>query len=166
MYAWDADGTVRITSQAFSDRRYRPSVDRAKLRNYSPRLCLLAESDGVVSVITHAVRTIDTVVQNDKHGKPMQIFEIDVEAVPIVNDSALPDNPAHAEIYMKPECSDKRVFRKLCERLAQFASERVPFRSVLVWKKGKDVIMPLSRYSVQILYGILSKQKYIESGQN
>jgi hypothetical protein len=42
----------------------------------------------------------------------------------MVSDPTFPDNPAHAEIHTIPDCPDKKVFRKLCERLAQLANER------------------------------------------
>ncbi len=81
-------------------------------------------SDGVVSVVTRDVRSIDTVVQNDKDGKIIQTFDVDIEHVPILNHLTLPDNPAHAEICTNPVCPNKSVFRKLSERLAQLANGR------------------------------------------
>ena len=124
LYVIQTDGKVKISSQAFADRSFRPSVDRAELCDHDPRRTQHKLSDGVASVVTRDVRSIDTVVQNDKHGNPNQTFSIDVEHVPILNDPMLPDDPAHAEIHTIPECPDKKVFRKLCERLAQLASER------------------------------------------
>lgn len=64
------------------------------------------------------------IYQNDKDGNTIQAFAVDVEHVPIINDPELPDNPAHAEIHTHPECPNKTVFRKLCEKLAQLAGER------------------------------------------
>lgn len=124
LYVIQADGVVKVSSQAFSDRSFRPSVDRAELCHYDPRKTQHELSDGVVSVVTRNVRSIDAVVQNDTDGKPIQAFSVDVEHVPILNHSTLPDNPAHAEIFMNPPCPNKSVFRKLVERLAQLANER------------------------------------------
>lgn len=124
LYAIQADGTVKVSSAVFSDRFFRPSVNRAELCHNDPRKTQHELSDGVVSVVTHDVRSIDTVVQNDKAGKIIQKFDVDIEHVPILNDPTLPDNPAHAEIYTNPHCPNKSVFRKLAERLAQLANER------------------------------------------
>lgn len=124
LYVVQSDGTVKFSSQAFADRSFRPSVDRAELRHYDPHLTQKDPSDGVASVITKDVRSIDTVVQNDEKGNPIRIFCADVEHVPIMNHPDLPDNLAHAEIYLIPECSNKTVFRKFCERLALLAGER------------------------------------------
>ncbi len=117
------DGKIEVSSQAFSDRSLRPSVDRAKLCENDPRRTQRKPSDGVVSVATRDVRATSNLVQNDKDGKPIQSFTVDVEHVPIFNDPVEPNNPAHAEIYTIPMC-DKKVFRKLIERLAQLARGR------------------------------------------
>ena len=114
------DGKIQVSSQAFSDRNFRPSVDRAKLRENDPRHTQRKPSDGIVSVITQDVRAIHGLVQNDKEARS---FTVDVEHAPIFNDPVEPDNPAHAEIHTIPMC-DKKVFRKLIERLAQLAKAR------------------------------------------
>jgi hypothetical protein len=124
LYVIQAGGTVKVSSAAFSDRSFRPSVDRAELCHFDPRKTQHELSDGVVSVVTRDVRSIDTVVQNDTDGKPIQTFRVDVEHVPILNNPTLPDNVAHAEIYTNPACPNKSVFRKLSERLAQLANGR------------------------------------------
>ena len=124
LYMIQADGTVKVSSAAFSDRSFRPSVDRAELCHNDPKETRHEPLDGVVSVVTRDVRSIDTVVQNDKDGKPIRTFDVDVEPVPILRHPTLPDNPAHAEIYTDPPCTNKSVFRKLAERLAQLANER------------------------------------------
>ena len=124
LYIVQTDGTIKVSSAAFSDRSFRPSVDRAELRHYDPRHTQREASDGVVSVVACDVRAIDTVVQKDKNEKVIQTFNIDVEHVPIINHPELPDNLAHAEIYTNPECPNRSVFRKLAEKLAQLANER------------------------------------------
>ncbi len=117
------DGTIKISSQAFYESSYRPSVDRAKLRENDPRRSLGPYAGGVVSVMAHEVRAIDSLVQYDKNQQPMQVFAVNVEPKPIFDDPNEPDNPAHAEIYIEPECS-RRVFQRLCERLALLANNR------------------------------------------
>ena len=124
LYVVHADGTIKVSSAAFSDRSFRPSVNRAELCHNDAGQTQRDPSDGVVSLVTQGVRSIDSVVQNDSKGNPIRVFRVDVEHVPIVNHPELPDNPAHAEIYLIPTVSNKAVFRRLCERLAQLANER------------------------------------------
>jgi|SRR6266699_3109387 len=124
LYLVQADGSIEISSAAFSDRSFRPSVDRAELCHHDPGKTQRESSDGVVSVVTGEVRSIDTVVQNDVKGNLIQTFHVDVEHVPILKHPTLLDNPAHAEIYLIPISSNKAVFRRLCERLAQLANDR------------------------------------------
>lgn len=81
LYVIQADGTVKISSAGFSDRFFRPSVDCAELCHHDPRKTQHELSDGVVSVVTRDVRSIDTVVQNDKDGKTIRTFGVDVEHV-------------------------------------------------------------------------------------
>lgn len=117
------DGKMRVSSQAFADRFFRPSVDRAKLCENDPRHTQRQQSDAVVSIVTGNVRAIDNITKTGSDGQ-VQKFDIDVEHMPIVNYPLEPDNLAHAEIHTKPEC-DKNIFRKLKERLAQLANERL-----------------------------------------
>lgn len=124
LYIIQADGIIKVSSSAFSDRSFRPSVNRAELCQNNPFKTQRETTDGVVSIVTRDVRAIDTVVQNDEKGRPVKVFCIDVEHVPIIGDPVLPDNPAHAEIYLIPSSSNRTTFRKLCERLAQLANER------------------------------------------
>ena len=124
LYVVQADGTAKVSSAAFSDPLFRPSVDRAELFHNDPKKAQRNPSDGVVSIVARDVRSIDTVVQNDKAGKIIQTFDVNIEHVPILNHPTLPDNLAHAEIYTNPHCPNKSVFRKLAERLAQLANQR------------------------------------------
>jgi len=124
LYIIQAGGTIKVSSAAFSDRSFRPSVNRAELCHNDPGETQRDPSDGVVSVVAGDVRSIDTVVRNDGKGNLIQAFGVDVEHVPIINHPELPDNPAHAEIYLIPTSSNKAVFRRLCERLTQLANER------------------------------------------
>lgn len=116
--ALQPDGTFKLSAMAFSDPYYRPSVNRAKLCDNNPKLTQFDPKDGVVQLVTHEVRAIGTVVQNDPKGKPIKKFNIDVEHVPE------PDNFSHAEIYANPEIQSKSVFRKMIESLAQLANKR------------------------------------------
>lgn len=117
-YARQPDGTLLILSVAFADRAFRPSVDRAALRGHDPRGMVAAPTDGVVGVVAADVRATDSVDQRDAKGQLVRVLYVDVEPVP------LPENPAHAEIFVRPDCPTQGVFRKLCNRLARLANER------------------------------------------
>jgi hypothetical protein len=105
--------TLRISSQAFSDRSLQPSVDRAKLCSYDPRWTQQGPRNAVVSL--HAADVRSTLPRRDEQGRETGFYEIDVKPDP------LPENPAHALIYASPAFATKSVFRKLLERLAQLA---------------------------------------------
>ena len=81
LYEVQADGTVLFNSQAFADRSWRPSVDRAKLCNNNPKHTLGSFSGGVTSLVTRDVRSINDIVQYDKNQIPIQVFKVDVEYV-------------------------------------------------------------------------------------
>lgn len=115
---------VKISSQAFNDRNMTPSVDRAYLCNHNPAYTQKNEKDGVISLITHDVRMIDRVVQNDSKGNPIFTYKIDVYPRPIINHPELLDNLAHAQIEPTPHYKNKSIFRKLLERLAFLANQR------------------------------------------
>lgn len=120
MYRFRPDKTLEITSQAFADREYRASVDRASLCDNNPRHTLIDPMGGVVSVVAGDVRSIAGLSRNNKAGDPLQSFTVDVEHVP------LPSNNAHAEIYtISPFTdTDKKVYRRLRIALAQLAEAR------------------------------------------
>ncbi len=121
LYKIRTDGTIEISSEAFSDRELRVSVDRAKLCDNNPRYTLGNEPGGVVSFLARDVRNVDGLTRNDRKGNPLQQFKIDVEPVP------LSDNPAHAEIYAIPEFADvdkKGAFHRLCRRLVRLTEAR------------------------------------------
>lgn len=122
----DENGRVRVTSQAFSDRRFRPSVDRAKLCGHDPSHTRAAPTDAVASLVARQVRGIDTVEQRNEKGEVILRHSIDVEPRPIRDDPVLPDNPAHAEIFAVPEFQNERTFRKLRESLALLAEWQIP----------------------------------------
>lgn len=121
MYKFRTDGTLEITSQAFADKEdRRASVDRAKLCDNNPRHTLRDPMGGVVSIVAGEVRSITGLSRNNKAGKSILDFTVEVEHVP------LPENDAHAEIYTKPPFTDtdRKVYRRFRIALAQKAEER------------------------------------------
>lgn len=119
------DGRLVISAPAFSDRRKRPSVDRAKLCNYDAHASRKQQDAGVVKVVAKAVRDLT----------PMSVFDgkrqiasaiIDIEHVPIEGQSDIADNPAHAEIFAASTTGaplGNGFHRRLCEALARLATE-------------------------------------------
>jgi hypothetical protein len=110
------DGTLRATSQAFADRTFETSVDRARLCPNGPRDTRRDPTDGVLSLLAGAVRT--PLEQRDAKGSIIATCTIEVLAAP------LPENTAHALIVIMPPCPPDRLFRKLCARLALLAEQR------------------------------------------
>jgi hypothetical protein len=119
------DQRLQLSSQAFADRNQMPSVDRATLRGNDPTPTQKNPEDGVVSLLTQAIRQIDSVRQMDAKGKLIAQYKIDVIADPKSGQVDQPDNLAHAEIRPTPEYQSKSVFRKLQERLALLATQRI-----------------------------------------
>jgi len=118
-------GRLRITSQAFLDRKTTTSVDRAKLKNFDPRKSLITDNNGIVSLITEEVRQIGTVVSKDKKGGKIN------HAVDVVHDPKPPEDPeneAHSLIVVEPKylSSDKqgKAFKLLRKALAILATKR------------------------------------------
>ena len=121
LYKYRIDGTIEISSQAFTDRQFRVSVDRAALCGNNPRHTLGNVPGGVVGLVCREVRNLDDLARNDQKGAIIQRFRIDVEPAP------LPENLAHAEIYAIPPFTDadsKGAFHRLCRRLARLAETR------------------------------------------
>ena len=127
LYKIRTDGTIEISSEAFSDRQLRVSVDRAKLCDNNPRQTLGNEPGVVVGLLTSDVRNVDDLTRNDPKGKPLFQFTIDVEPVPLLG------NPAHTEIYAIPAFADtdrRGAFHRLCRRLVRLVEAK---KSVLLF---------------------------------
>lgn len=123
----DANGSWRLSSQAFTDSSLQPSVDRACLCEYDPSRAKKSPEDGIVSLVTIDVRNIKDFKQTDK-GKPIAdengqelMHAFDVIPDPITTH---PENPAHALITASPGYSGKSAFKRLIERLARMAEAR------------------------------------------
>ena len=113
----DAEGNPRISSNAFNDASRRPSVDRALLCPRGPDEARerFRPGSGILSLRARDVRGISAV-----HGGTGQIYGVDVEPVPIV------DNPAHAEIFGQPPFDTDKVFDRIKQALARLATVTIP----------------------------------------
>lgn len=118
-YIHHTGGEIRISSQAFSDRGQKPSVNRAVLDSYDPTKVQVNPKDAVVGLVTIDVRKIDKVKKQGSDGSDLVIYKIDVIHRPTEN------NFAHSQIEPSPEYETKNVFRKLTESLAFLANQRI-----------------------------------------
>ena len=112
-------GPEKVRSSAFMDRERKPSVDRAELCDHNP-FYTRRGSDGVVSLLAGEVRQIGDVVLQ----APLRVYEVDVQPDPIKDHPELPDNPAHARIYLRPDSDNDKLFRRLRIALARLANQR------------------------------------------
>ncbi len=109
-------GGHQVTSGAFGDKRgrpaseQRPSVDRAKLRDYNPTKSKFRLDDCVVSL------TVDKVKRIELSEKTIKVI-----AKPIKDDPDQSDNPAHAEITVEPPFDTKGQFGRFKQQLARVA---------------------------------------------
>lgn len=109
------DGTVKPSSQAFSDRHQKPSVDRAHLCADGPATTQGDPRNGVLKIVAREVRAIAT--KSNKDGQIIE-YQIDVHPDPLPETPLAPANPAHAEIRPTPEYATRGAFRKILEALA------------------------------------------------
>lgn len=125
------EGKLRIRSDAFRDLSKKPSVDRAKLKEFSPFCSKLSDTDGIVSLIAADVRAIGTVKTT------VQNAEVVVHAVDVIydpNPKSDAENYAHSQIVVNPDffrtdifdtnSKKERTFYKLKKALARLATER------------------------------------------
>lgn len=121
-YVNEITGHLKITSQAFLDREnQKPSVDRAKLVNFNPKVLRLAGS-GIVTLIAEEVRQIGSVKTK---GNGIQTIAHHVDVMP----DPEPTNPAHVLIIVDPDyLSDpakrEKAFKLLRRALAKLATNR------------------------------------------
>ena len=113
-------GKLIIRPAAFNDKRKKPSVDRAELREFNPSLSKLNETDGIVSLITADVRAIKE-VETKTEDRDV------VHAIDVIYDPK-PKNHAHSHIIVDPEflgtgSKQKSTFKKLRVALATLATE-------------------------------------------
>ena len=113
-------GKLIIRPAAFNDKRKKPSVDRAELREFNPSLSKLNETDGIVSLIAGDIRAIKEVKTKAEDRNV-------VHAVDVIYDPT-PENSAHSQIIVDPEffgtgSRQKRTFKKLRVALATLATE-------------------------------------------
>ena len=115
-----------ITSQAFSDRGLRASVDRAFLVGYDPDRSRLSPEQAIVVLTAFDARAQGPI----EYFSPRPVGYIGVwppkRFTVGVSSDPLPINPAHAVIHLLPfENEDASPFRKLKERLAGIVNAKL-----------------------------------------
>jgi hypothetical protein len=116
-------GERRISSQAFTDREKKISVDRACLCDNDPEYSKKSLEDGVAFLFAWEIRAIKDLYRLDAKQNQVQQQNVDVQPDPILKQNNVPDNPAHALIIAHPDFENKRVFQRLIERLARLAEQ-------------------------------------------
>lgn len=119
-------GTWRLSSQAFTDKWCKPSVNRASIAP-DPTATKHDQSDGVLQLVTEEVRRIDSVIRNPVAPVHAQVpYRLDVIACPILagNPEDEPENLAHAQIESDPVLENKSRFDKVKDALARLAQSR------------------------------------------
>ena len=124
-------GKLRIRSNAFRDISKKPSVDRAKLKEFAPFCSKLSDTDGIVSLMAADVRAIG-IVKTTVQNTDVVVHAVDVIYDP--NPKSDPENYAHSQIIVDPDfCNTdlfntdskkKKTFNKLQKALARLATER------------------------------------------
>ncbi|MDN7907671.1 hypothetical protein QZM18_26655 [Burkholderia diffusa] len=114
---------LRLSSSVFNDSQSptgekRPSVDRAKLRNFDPEQSKTAPTQGIVGLVTGDVRLIRDVKKTDTSGNTEYVHDVDVVPAP------LPDNNSHALVTVTPQFEARRPFDRLKESLARLAEKQ------------------------------------------
>lgn len=119
-YFYNEDNQLIITRAAFSDKIKQPSVDRAELRDFTPSLSKLNESDGIVSLITGDVRAIGSIETPHEEASNVK------HAVEVVY-SPRQENNAHSHVTVEPsffgsDKKQKKAFKLLRIALARLAT--------------------------------------------
>jgi hypothetical protein len=110
-------GRVVFLNSAFNDVSDRPSVDRAKLRQFDPHRTRLMQDDGIVALQTAAIRQLGPIPRFDNHQKPITGFVVDVLSDPVLG------NCAHAVVVTAPPLTGKGAVRRLKEGLVRLAND-------------------------------------------
>jgi hypothetical protein len=116
-YQISPEGKISFTKRAFADRCLKPSVDRAILHEYDPTKTQLKQTDGVIGLIAKDIRVNED--NFDNKGNITGSHKINVIHRP------KSENQAHARIEPSPEYASDKVFKRLQQRLARLADERL-----------------------------------------
>ncbi|MBF3898958.1 hypothetical protein ISI01_26155 [Burkholderia pseudomallei] len=117
------NGKLQLSSSAFNDpgsngSQKRPSVDRAKLRNFDPAQSKTAPTQGIVGLVAGEVRAIRDVKKTDPSGTTIYTHDVDVVPEP------LPENESHAVVTVSPQFASRRPFDRLKDSLARLAEQK------------------------------------------
>lgn len=94
------EGKLRIRSNAFRDISKKPSVDRAKLKEFNPFCSTLSNTDGIVSLIASDIREEIKEVKTKTANRDVTHL---VDVIYDPNPKSNPENYAHSQITVDPE---------------------------------------------------------------
>jgi hypothetical protein len=118
-------GKLQIRSNAFRDINKKPSIDRAKLKEFNPFCSTLSDTDGIISLIAGDVRAIIEVGTKTEDRDTTHVVDVIYDP----NPKSDPENYAHSQIIVDPEFfgtdrKKERTFYKLRRALARLATKR------------------------------------------
>lgn len=124
-FSWTVlrDGVRRLTSEAFNDVDWKPSVNRQTICE-TPDKTQQDPTDGVAQLVTHEVRGVGGIVHNPAAKPIAQVtYKLDVLARPIAKDNpdGEPENLAHAQIEADPGVANRSRFDKVKDALGRIA---------------------------------------------
>jgi len=120
------DGRWVLTSQAFNDQGWKPSVDRKILRA-APADSQMEPTDGIAQLLTAEVRATTGLIHNPEKPLADQVtYKLDVIARPIPpnNPEGLAENLSHAQIESDPTVASRSRFDRVKEALSRLAMNR------------------------------------------
>lgn len=129
-YTYHPRGRLKFRSNAFRDRKKKPSVDRAYLLEFNPALSKLDVSDGIVTLLTGDVRAISDVTTRID-GTSVE-HKVDVEYAP------LEENSPHSQIVVHPEYLGSKTQQENAFYMLRVALARLATINGWTLKPGKD----------------------------
>ena len=118
-FGFDEEGNLRVSPQAFADKRKQPSVFRHHLCDAPPASNppRLGTEQAVVSLTAGRVRETMPIEQKSENADLMK-YIIDVRS-----DTSNGQHRAHAVVFADPDFKTNRPFEKLTIRLAQLVED-------------------------------------------
>ena len=127
-WAVDENGVRRVSSAAFQDPHFKPSVDRANRCNNDPLWTRRGERDGVARLAATGIRAIEPALVSDldEKGHVKQERKVDVvpDAVELDVERGVRANPAHAVIVTTPQITkNNKAWGRVRVALARVATD-------------------------------------------
>lgn len=115
------DGKLQFTVLAFSDREFKPSVDRSSICTV-PGNARKSATDGVTRLIAHQVRAISNIRVEPSSKTSTAVYAVDAIHNPILESDTEIENLAHCRIECSPAVKANHFNKRVREALANIAS--------------------------------------------